>query len=182
MSGKAAFPSLKQRTIVLILNLAVFYAAFVITSSKWLPTGGLESVWLLSAVALWFLTLLSAPWFLPPRDSISKTILSQCNTFLTHSLIDQTSLNFLQSVYSSQHASLIPNLPNLHFLAFGKALAAERPIILRREFDQAKKDASDRLRQPLPEAGVEGGGQPAQDEVEGHAADTHSATAHERPS
>lgn len=25
---------------------------------------------------------------------VSKTILSQCNTFLTHSLIDQTSLNF----------------------------------------------------------------------------------------
>jgi hypothetical protein len=83
---------------------------------------------------------------------VSKTILSQCNTFLTHSLIDQTSLNFLQSVYSSQHAALIPNLPNLHFLAFGKAMAAERPIILRREFDQTKKDASDRLRQPLPDA------------------------------
>ncbi|WP_417618113.1 helicase HerA domain-containing protein [Parasphingorhabdus sp.] len=80
---------------------------------------------------------------------VSKTILSQCNTFLTHSLIDQTSLNFLQSVYSSQHAALIPNLPNLHFLAFGKALAAERPIMLRREFDQSKKDASDKLSQPL---------------------------------
>lgn len=81
---------------------------------------------------------------------VSKTILSQCNTFLTHSLIDQTSLTFLQSVYSSQHASMIPNLPNLHFLAFGKGLATERPIMLRREFDQSKKDASDKLRQPLP--------------------------------
>jgi hypothetical protein len=29
---------------------------------------------------------------------VSKTILSQCNTFLTHSLIDQTSLTFLESV------------------------------------------------------------------------------------
>jgi len=89
---------------------------------------------------------------------VSKTILSQCNTFLTHSLIDQTSLNFLESVYSSQHTRLIPNLPNLHFLAFGKALAAERPIMLRREFDQAKKDASDQLRQPLEEQNVAGGG------------------------
>lgn len=84
---------------------------------------------------------------------VSKTILSQCNTFLTHSLIDQTSLNFLESVYSAQHTRLIPNLPNLHFLAFGKALSAERPIMLRREFDQAKKDASDQLRQPLEEQG-----------------------------
>jgi hypothetical protein len=82
---------------------------------------------------------------------VSKTILSQCNTFFTHSLIDQTSLNFLESVYSSQHTRLIPNLPNLHFLAFGKALRAERPILLRREFDPEKKAASDRLRRPLAE-------------------------------
>jgi uncharacterized protein len=80
---------------------------------------------------------------------VSKTILSQCNTFFTHSLIDQTSLNFLESVYSSQHTRLIPNLANLHFLAFGKALRAERPILLRREFDPAKKAASDQLRKPL---------------------------------
>lgn len=80
---------------------------------------------------------------------VSKTILSQCNTFFTHSLIDQTSLNFLESVYSNQHTRLIPNLPNLHFLAFGKALRAERPILLRREFDPEKKAASEALRQPL---------------------------------
>jgi hypothetical protein len=78
---------------------------------------------------------------------VSKTILSQCNTFLTHSLIDQTSLNFLESVYSASHTRLISNLPNFHFLAFGKGLSSERPIILRHEFDQAKKDASDTLRQ-----------------------------------
>ncbi|MCC6468742.1 MAG: DUF87 domain-containing protein [Alphaproteobacteria bacterium] len=81
---------------------------------------------------------------------VSKTILSQCNTFLTHSLIDQTSLNFLESVYSSQHVKSIPNLGQFEFLAFGKGLRVERPILLRREFSQAKKDASDRLRRPLP--------------------------------
>lgn len=80
---------------------------------------------------------------------VSKTILSQCNTFFTHSLIDQTSLNFLESVYSSQHTRLIPNLANLHFLAFGKALRAERPILLKREFDPAKRAASEALRRPL---------------------------------
>ncbi len=80
---------------------------------------------------------------------VSKTILSQCNTFLTHSLIDQTSLNFLQSVYSEQHTRSIPNLGFLEFLAFGKAVRAERPILLKRPFDQSKQDASDKLRQPL---------------------------------
>lgn len=82
---------------------------------------------------------------------VSKTILSQCNTFLTHSLIDQTSLTFLESVYSSQHVRSIPNLGRFQFLAAGKAIKAERPILLGRPFDQAKKDASDALRQPAPE-------------------------------
>ncbi|WP_412049794.1 ATP-binding protein [Hoeflea sp. Naph1] len=82
---------------------------------------------------------------------VSKTILSQCNTFLTHSLIDQTSLNFLESVYSSQHTRLIPNLGKFEFLAFGKAIKAERPIVLRKEFDQSKLDASMAMNRPLPE-------------------------------
>ncbi len=81
---------------------------------------------------------------------VSKTILSQCNTFLTHSLIDQTSLNFLESVYSSQHTRLIPNLGKFEFLASGKAIKTERPLILRRKFDQSKLDASLSLNQPLP--------------------------------
>ena len=81
---------------------------------------------------------------------VSKTILSQCNTFLTHSLIDQTSLNFLESVYSSEHTKLIPNLRQFEFLAFGKAVRAERPVLLVRPFDQRKKDASEALRKPLP--------------------------------
>lgn len=81
---------------------------------------------------------------------VSKTILSQCNTFLTHSLIDQTSLTFLESVYSSQHVRSIPNLGRFQFLAAGKAIKAERPILLGRPFDQAKQDASEALRQPAP--------------------------------
>ena len=80
---------------------------------------------------------------------VSKTILSQCNTFFTHSLIDQTSLNFLESVYSSQHIRLIPNLGRFQFLAFGKALRAERPVLLSRPFDPEKKAASDALCRPL---------------------------------
>ncbi len=87
---------------------------------------------------------------------VSKTILSQCNTFLTHSLIDQTSLSFLESVYSSQHTRLIPNLGQFEFLAFGKALRAERPILLKRPFDPAKKEASEALNHVFKEkaAGV----------------------------
>lgn len=82
---------------------------------------------------------------------VSKTILSQCNTFFAHSLIDQTSLNFLESVFSQEHVKVIPNLRFLEFLAFGKAVQVERPILLKREFDPSKKAASDALNRPLPE-------------------------------
>lgn len=83
---------------------------------------------------------------------VSKTILSQCNTFLTHNLIDQTSLQFLGSVYSSDYVRLIPNLRPRDFLAVGKAINAERPVLVRRPFDQAKFDASEALKKVPPVA------------------------------
>lgn len=86
---------------------------------------------------------------------VSKTILSQCNTFLTHSLIDQTSLNFLENVYSSQHSRLIPNLAKFQFIAQGKALRTERPIILGKEFDPTKATASKNIpATPAPTAPI----------------------------
>tara|TARA_Y100000815_G_scaffold249711_1_gene251847 strand:+ start:523 stop:2709 length:2187 start_codon:yes stop_codon:yes gene_type:complete len=83
---------------------------------------------------------------------VSKTILSQCNTFLTHALIDQTSLNFLESVYSSQHTRLIPNLGRFEFLASGKAIKAERPIVLRRAYNAELEAASLAIRSDPPNA------------------------------
>lgn len=80
---------------------------------------------------------------------VSKTILSQCNTFLTHSLIDQTSLGFLTNVYSPDHCRLIPNLGKFEFIAYGKGILADNPIVLKRDFDPAIKAASDALREEL---------------------------------
>lgn len=96
---------------------------------------------------------------------VSKTILSQCNTFFAHSLIDQTSLTFLESVFSQDHVRVIPNLRFLEFLAFGKAVKVERPILLRREYEPDKKAASDALTRPLAkeaaEPGVAAGAEPS---------------------
>jgi uncharacterized protein len=66
---------------------------------------------------------------------VSKTVLSQCNTYFTHSLVDKTSLDYLSSVYSAEHVKAIPNLRFLEFLAHGKAVKSERPILTRRAFD-----------------------------------------------
>ena len=76
---------------------------------------------------------------------VSKTILSQCNTHFTHALVDRTSLEYLANVYSQEHVQAIPNLRTLEFLAYGKAVRSERPMLVRREWDDAKKEASARL-------------------------------------
>ncbi|WP_303697788.1 ATP-binding protein [Brevundimonas naejangsanensis] len=81
---------------------------------------------------------------------VSKTILSQCNTYFTHSLIDQTSLGYLANVYSQDHVKVIPNLRFLEFIAYGKAVRSERPLLVRRPFDESKLSASQALNTPAP--------------------------------
>lgn len=41
---------------------------------------------------------------------VSKSILSQCNTHITFSLMDKTSLDYLANVYSPEHVKSIPHL------------------------------------------------------------------------
>ena len=76
---------------------------------------------------------------------VSKTILSQCNTFLVHSLVDQTSLNFLNNVFQEDQVKAIPNLQFRQMIAYGKGINSERPVLIERPFDQEKKEASDAL-------------------------------------
>lgn len=83
---------------------------------------------------------------------VSKTILSQCHTFLIHSLIDQTSLDFLQNVIGREYIKVIPNLMPLQLIAAGKAVHSERPTLTQREWSEEKFAASERLNRPEPEA------------------------------
>ena len=93
---------------------------------------------------------------------VSKTILSQCNTFLTHALVDQTSLQFLLNIYDSAYVRSIPNLRFLNFLAFGKGVLSERPLLLRRPLDPTKAEASAALDDFIPiEEAVPVPGEPA---------------------
>jgi len=81
---------------------------------------------------------------------VSKSILSQCNTCVTFSLVDKTSLDYLSNVYSQAHVQTIPNLRFLEALAYGKAIRSERPIIIKLDYDPAKKKACDALNATLP--------------------------------
>ncbi|MDD5242459.1 MAG: DUF87 domain-containing protein [Syntrophorhabdaceae bacterium] len=76
---------------------------------------------------------------------VSKSILSQCNTYITFSLVDKTSLDYLANVYSSVHVQSIPNLRFLEAIAYGKAIRSERPILIKLDYIDAKKAASDAL-------------------------------------
>lgn len=69
---------------------------------------------------------------------VSKTVLSQCNTFFTHSLVDKTSLDFLAGIVGPEHVRVLPNLRFLDFVAHGKAVNSERPLLARRSFDAHK--------------------------------------------
>jgi len=69
-----AYATIKERTATLFINVAVAYAVFVWSTDSFAPFGSTESAWLMSAIAFWFLSLLTAPWFLPPRDVIASGV------------------------------------------------------------------------------------------------------------
>lgn len=62
--------------------------------------------------------------------TVSKLVLTQCNTLITFATFDEKALEFLSTVYSEEFSSKIPSLPSLHALAFGKGVKSERPVIV----------------------------------------------------
>lgn len=68
------YASLRERGVSLVVNSLIAYLVLSSTTGNWLLTGGLESVWFISALSFWFLSLLSAPWFVPPRDAIISSV------------------------------------------------------------------------------------------------------------
>ncbi len=73
---------------------------------------------------------------------VSKTILSQCNTFFTFNLIDKTSLDFLGNVYSNEHIDTIKNLKKYQLLVYGKAINTDNPVIVEIPYSPEKEKAS----------------------------------------
>lgn len=73
--------------------------------------------------------------------TVSKTVLTQCNTIITFSCYDDTSLGFLRNIYGPEHIDLVPNLPRLHAIALGKWIRSERPLVFEIPFDGAKVNA-----------------------------------------
>lgn len=73
--------------------------------------------------------------------TVSKTVLTQCNTMITLNCFDETSLGFLANVYGEAHTQLIANLPRRHAVIFGRGVRSERPIVVEIPYDPKKAGA-----------------------------------------
>ncbi len=60
--------------------------------------------------------------------TVSKSVLTQCNTVISFSCIDDTSINFLRNVYGSAVADGLSQLPRLRAVAHGTWIESELPI------------------------------------------------------
>jgi len=76
---------------------------------------------------------------------VSKTLLSQCNTVLSFTMYDETGLNYLSNVFSTDYVRAIPNLKFLQCIALGKAVKSDRPIIFEIPYNESKFKASEKL-------------------------------------
>jgi uncharacterized protein len=63
-----------QRFVVFGLNTVAFYALYRWATGSWKLTSGPETLWFGSAVAWWALSLLSAPFFRPPKDALGTGV------------------------------------------------------------------------------------------------------------
>lgn len=79
--------------------------------------------------------------------TVSKTVLTQCNTVIAFSSFDQTGLEYLSNFFGRSYTNRISNLQFLEALAFGKAIKSERPVVIKLPF---KRDLAEGLLEPQP--------------------------------
>lgn len=72
--------------------------------------------------------------------TVSKSILTQCNTIISFNCFDDTSLGFLDNIFGTAYVPLIPNLPRLNAIIYGKGVRSQRPIIIQIPFDEHKAE------------------------------------------
>lgn len=74
--------------------------------------------------------------------TVSKSVLTQCNTVISFSCIDDTSIGFLRNVYGSAVAETLPNLPPLRAVAHGPWVNSGMPVMFDVPFDEEKASRS----------------------------------------
>jgi hypothetical protein len=72
--------------------------------------------------------------------TVSKSVLTQCNTIISFACYDDTSLGFLKNIFGQAHITLIPNLPTLQAVLYGRGIKCERPIVVQIPYDSSKAE------------------------------------------
>lgn len=72
--------------------------------------------------------------------TVIKSVLTQCNTVISFSCIDDTSIGFLRNVYGSAIAESLPNLQKLRAVAHGPWINSEVPVLFDVPFNKEKAD------------------------------------------
>lgn len=75
--------------------------------------------------------------------TVSKTVLTQCNTIITLNTFDETSLGFLKNMYGRTHTNLIADLLPRQAVIYGKGVRAERPVMIEIPYDVEKATLGD---------------------------------------
>jgi hypothetical protein len=70
--------------------------------------------------------------------TVTKNVLTQCNTVIALNSFDETTAGFLSSVFGRAHAEALRDLPRLHAVVYGKGVRSERPAIIQIPYDHAK--------------------------------------------
>lgn len=75
--------------------------------------------------------------------TVSKSVLTQCNTVVSFACIDDTSINFLRNVYGDAVAEGVPNLRRLRAVAHGPWINSGLPIAFDVPFNESKAQRLD---------------------------------------
>lgn len=67
--------------------------------------------------------------------TVTKTVLTQCNTIIAFGSYDETSRSFLSGVFGSDHAEALRNLGPLQAIVFGKSVKVQRPVIVQTPYN-----------------------------------------------
>jgi hypothetical protein len=70
--------------------------------------------------------------------TVSKSVLTQCNTIVSFSCVDDTSINFLSHLYGEAVARSLPQLPRLHAVAHGDWIRSEGPLVFKVPYSEEK--------------------------------------------
>ena len=73
--------------------------------------------------------------------TVSKTVLTQCNTVISFASFDPTSIEFLGNVVGGPMARAMPTLKPLQAIMFGKGIRSDQPVIVEIPFDAEKAKA-----------------------------------------